>query len=468
MAITVSNSNALSLLNILNKTQSTQSDVLRRLSTGSKINSGSDDPAGLIAMRQIDSNLRSVDTAISNNQRTDAMLGVADKAMNEIASMLSDIQDLAQKSANSAGLSVSEVAANQAQIDNAIEAIDRIVGSTQFNGKKLLDGSLAIQASTSDSAKITDVDVFSRNPESTVSTLSVEVTNSAERASHTLATTSASTATTIQVAGTLGSAVIEVAADANLSAVAVKINDATATTGITASVNGSNELQLFGDYGSSSFVKVDVLAGGGSAYTAGDTDGTDATVSVNGQAAAVDGLKVNYLNNGVNVSFTITEDFNDDGAGAPQTITVSSAEDSGATFQLGTEASTRATIGVSSLYSQRLGDSVSGYLSTLKSGSANSLLIDPSKAATIAKKAVSQLAQFQGQIGGFQKFQVKTAINSLNANKEGLSSARSTIADVDYAAETAELSRQNVLLQSSISLLGVANQQTSQILSLLR
>jgi flagellin len=78
------------------------------------------------------------------------------------------------------------------------------------------------------------------------------------------------------------------------------------------------------------------------------------------------------------------------------------------------------------------------------------------------------VAAAQGRLGGFQKFTVDTTLHSLNATKKSLEEARSSIADVDFAAETANLNRQNVLLQSATQLLGVANQQTSQILSLLR
>ena len=78
------------------------------------------------------------------------------------------------------------------------------------------------------------------------------------------------------------------------------------------------------------------------------------------------------------------------------------------------------------------------------------------------------MATVQGRLGGFNKFQVQSSINSLNATKKGLEDARSIIGDVDYAAETAELNKQNVLLQAAISLLGLANQQSSSILSLLR
>ena len=74
----------------------------------------------------------------------------------------------------------------------------------------------------------------------------------------------------------------------------------------------------------------------------------------------------------------------------------------------------------------------------------------------------------QGRVGGFQKFQVRTAVDALNNNKEGLSKVQSVINDVDYASASAELNRQNVLLQSAMSLLGLANQQSTQVLSLLK
>ncbi len=80
---------------------------------------------------------------------------------------------------------------------------------------------------------------------------------------------------------------------------------------------------------------------------------------------------------------------------------------------------------------------------------------------------MSDVANARGRIGGFQRFQVQTSINSLSAAKTGLSAARSVIADTDYAVATAELNRQSVLLNSGISLLGLANQQAAQILSLL-
>ena len=150
MALTVTNSNTLSLLNILNRTSADQSSTLTRLSTGFKVNRGADDPAGLIAIQSLNAELTGVDAAIANGQRTKSVLGVADGALAEVSSLLTEIEQLAASSTNSGGLSASEIAANQAQIDNAINSIDRMIRTTTFHGKKLLDGQQSIRATASD------------------------------------------------------------------------------------------------------------------------------------------------------------------------------------------------------------------------------------------------------------------------------------------------------------------------------
>lgn len=472
MALTINNSNSLTLLNILNRTSASQSDSLTRLSTGSRINKGADDPAGLIAMRSLESNLRGVESAISNNQRTDSMLSVADNAFGQISSLLNDVQRLAQASANSAGLSADELAANQSQIDNAISAIDRIVRTTEFNGKKLLDGSLGINVSGVSSSNITDVRVFNRDPNSSSTSLTVTLQSAAERAALTSVIANSSLgATTITIQGARGSATIEVLSSENLSSVTAKINAATAQTGVVASqTSATAAIALRSEnYGADEFARVTVLSGGtlyGSGSVSNAVDyGLDASVTVNGQSTAVDGLNVNFSNGELNISFNITEAFNSSSAGTSSSFSVTTG---GATFQLGIGTDTKATIGIDGLFSQQLGSATLGYLSSLKSGGANSVINNATNASAIAAEASKVVAKAQGRIGGFQKFQVKTAMSQMTTTKESLSSALSTIKDVDYATETANLNQQNVLLQSAISLLGLANQQSSQILALLR
>ena len=461
MALTISNPNAVTLLNILNRTSMAQSNVLTRLSTGSRINTGADDPAGLIALRDVDTQIAAVGAALSNNQRTDAMLGVADSSMTEIASMLDDIQELAQKSSNSAGLSASELAANQAQIDNAIAAIDRIVATTEFNGQNMLDGALALNTTTAGS-KVTDINVYSRGNTTGSKALTVSVTGAASQAHATAATSNYAGATTLSIQGKLGTAIVDIASGVSLASAAVQINDAKAETGVSAVISGGDMFAYSTEYGSAAFARVEVLSGGGGYYKNNYDEGADATVTVNGQSAQVDGLNVNHSAGGYDLSFNLTSTF----TSGSETVTI--AADGGATFQLGTETNTRMTIGLNGMQTNRLGSTDTGYLSSLKSGGANSLYEDPAAAAQIAKEAARTLSRAQGRIGGFQKFQVKTSINALEATNAGLLSTRSTIADVDYASESAELSKQQVLMQSAMSLLGLANQQSAQILSLLR
>ena len=117
--LTITNTNTLSLLNIINRTADRQSQSLLQLSTGLKINKGSDNPAGLIALRSLENELTGVNAAIASNQRTNSVLGVADAAMTELSSLITEIKSLAQASTTPSGLSPKEVAANQAQTDSA-------------------------------------------------------------------------------------------------------------------------------------------------------------------------------------------------------------------------------------------------------------------------------------------------------------------------------------------------------------
>lgn len=467
MAMTISNTNTLSLLNILNKTASAQESVLHRMATGKKINTGADDPAGLLALTKLNSQLTAVDAGISNNQRTDAMLSVADSSLTQIGSLMGDITRLANQTANDAALTSDEIAANQSQIDDALSSIDRIVGSTNFNGKNLIDGSLGINYAVADATKISDVKVYSRKAGTDDATLTVNLTSAAENAAVSGILTGTSTHTrNFMVQGLLGTAVISVASSEAVSSVVAKVNAAANQTGVSATyVSASTQMDLTSmAAGSSAFVRTKLIDGAGVAEK--NARGTDAVVTVDGQKAAVDGNHVNFSGNGISLSFE-----NAMTTAGSTTISIygdGASGRSGATFSLGTNGEALATLGIDGLYTAQLGNQTDGYLKSLASGGANSLLSNPTQAATIARAAAKQVATVQGRIGGFQKFQVRTAVDALNNNKEGLSKVQSVINDVDYAAESAELNRQNVLLQSAMSLLSLANQQSTQVLALLK
>ncbi len=467
MGLTVNNVNTLSLLNILNRTTSDQTNTLLKLSTGHKINSGADDPAGLIAVQSLNAELTGVEAAMANTQRANSMLSVADKALVEVESLLSEIETLAAQSTSSGGLSSSEIAANQAQIDNAINSINRIIQTTTFNGKKLLDGQQSIRATASAPTQISDLRVFSRPTTSSTLTMSVNVSQAATVASATLGSFTAADSTdvsaaTFSIAGSLGTATITVDDTDTLADVAAKIVAAKSETGVSASVSGSELHIQSTQYGDNAFISAQYISGDADFLTVSYTTGSDAEVTVNGQAAYVDGLHVSFSSNGTSGEFYLADTTS---TGSFGNLSISGG---GMTFQLGTSSSTQATLGIEGLFGHQLGNSSDGYLNTLLSGGTSDLSTDANNAVTIAKASLNQIATQRGRIGGFQKFQVETSYNSLTATKEALENARGVIDDVDYAIETAALARTQVLVQSAVSLLGVASQQSSQILSLLQ
>ena len=139
------NTNVSSLVarNTLGRSNAALEQSLTRLSTGLRINTGKDDPAGLIASENLRSDITSIKKAISNTDRANQVIGTADSALGQVSSLLNDIRGLVVESANSGVLSEEQIAANQLQVDSSLEAIDRIAQTTTFQGRRLLDGSLS-------------------------------------------------------------------------------------------------------------------------------------------------------------------------------------------------------------------------------------------------------------------------------------------------------------------------------------
>lgn len=146
------NTNVSSLVaqNTLGRSNASLNQALTRLSTGLRINTGKDDPAGLIASENLRSDITAVKKAITNTERANQVIATADSALGQVSSLLNDIRGLVTESANTGALSPDQIAANQLQIDSSLEALNRIAQTTTFQGRKLLDGSLDFITTTSD------------------------------------------------------------------------------------------------------------------------------------------------------------------------------------------------------------------------------------------------------------------------------------------------------------------------------
>ena len=149
------NNNVTSLIaqRILRDNNLNLSQSLERLSTGFRINRGGDDPAGLIASEKLRAEKTALSAAIGNAERADQIANIMEGGLQEISSLLQEVQGLIGQNGSETGLSTEEKEANQFQVDQIIQTIDRIASTTTFNGVKLLNGSQDFQVQTGDEVR---------------------------------------------------------------------------------------------------------------------------------------------------------------------------------------------------------------------------------------------------------------------------------------------------------------------------
>lgn len=221
-------------------------------------------------------------------------------------------------------------------------------------------------------------------------------------------------------------------------------------------------------FGSDSFVSVKALSG---TFTLTDSNGnvadrnvgTDVVARINGIAAIGKGLKASLNTASLDLSFSVNESV-EDGEEINFNIT-----GGGALFQLGPKvvSNQQARLGIQSVSTATLGG-VSGRLFELRSGGAKALDTDAGGAAKVVDEVITVITQLRGRLGAFQKTTLETNIYTLNDTLANLTEAESSIRDADFAAESAALTRGQILVQSGTSVLGIANQNPQNVLSLLR
>ena len=462
---------------------------LQRLSTGLRINRGSDDPAGLIISERLRSEIRGVDKAIDNAERASNVISTAEAALAEVSELLNSIKALTVEAANVGALSKEEIEANQLQVDSAIDSITRIASTTSFAGLKLLNGSMDYVISGLATSAITDATVFSANF-GTASSLpvSVEVVASAQLGGLYLSTgaTTLPSALTVELAGNLGVEVLQFVSGATLSAVAFAVNRVSDSTGVTASVVSGAAAGLSAlsfntsGFGSDQFVSVRQVVGtggdffqtfdgqGGSAVQR-DT-GEDVLALVNGNLALGQGTSVKLNTNTLKLDLKLTDEYaqTTGSAAAQKSFSITGG---GATFQLGpsVESSQQVGVGIQSIAANRLGNSVIGFLNTIASGGQNSLTNGKAReASNIIDESITQVSVIRGRLGSFERNTLQTNIRSLQIALENLTASESRIRDTDFAEETSKLARAQVLNNVGTSILATANSTTGNVLALLQ
>lgn len=480
---------ALTAIRHLNANNNLLSKSLERLSSGLRINRGADDPAGLIASESLRSEMRGLNAAIINSERAINVISTTDAALGEISKLLLDIKGLVVQTANDGALSDAEIEANQLQVDSLLSSINRIANTTQFNGKKLLNGNLAYTVDAQDTSKISRLQVFGANvPTGSSLPVTVEITQSAQTATLLISATNSgivattlSNAITIEVQGSLGTETFSFASGTQTSAIVSAIVASKNSTGVSASLSSAGAILRFNStkFGSEEFVSVKTISGTFNvqppAGSTGSADfeldkGRNAALVVNGQAASVrNGFTANIRNGGLDVVLDLSQSFGTSAAGAKTTFSITGG---GANFQIGpnVDADGRISIGITSTSTTNLGSATAGFLNALGSTGPSNLLTSSNLPAAedIISAAISQVSTLSGRLGGFQANQVETNLNSLRVALENVTASESSIRDTDFAVEVTRLTRAQILQQSTTQILGLANQIPQSILSLLR
>ena len=472
--------------------------TLERLSTGLRINRGKDDPAGLIASENLRAEKSALTAAIANAERADQFSNIAEGGLSEISSLLTELRGLVTASASTSSTSAEEKSANQLQIDSILQTSDRLSEATNFQGIKLLNGNQDFTAGNID-AGVSDYRINAAKLNFGASqSVTTTVTTSAQRATLQLDLNRATISTTgnqlftIEIAGAGGSREFSFGNGTTVAQAVSAINAFKDVIGVSATANSNSGINLKStDFGSDQFVSVRVvnLAGvsgaklvkaaatnennysGASVDVAASAlvrdDGQDIAGSVNGLVATGRGRTLKVATDFLDSEITLTGTR----AQTAGTFSAFNITGGGASFQLDSKINlgTKTTLGIQNVAARKLGTTTLGFLSDLATGKDKNVVNgDLGAAAKIVEEAIKQLSGLRGRLGAFQKNVVGSTIRNLGISLENSAAAESVIRDADFATETANLTRGQILSQAGGQSLGLANSAPQAALSLLR
>ncbi|MGM0843784.1 MAG: flagellin [Bacillota bacterium] len=397
---------------------------MEKLSSGLRINNAADDAAGLAISEKMRGQIRGLDQASANAQDGISMIQTAEGALNETHDILQRMRELSVQASNDTN-TLDDRKEIQKEVEQLKSEIDRISETTEFNTQKLLNGSLGVSGSSTDSAV---VDITSATGLKQ-GDYDVTIDTAATKASATLGTGDFVAATDVSnkelvINGTKIDFSGMTAATG--TDIANKINEYKDVTGIEATVDtvtnaGEENIQLTQtEFGSTN----KITTGGADAAEFGAATGVvgdDAVVTIEGP----DGATQQVTGLGQNVGFKGAE-FVAKGASGTETITVAGG---GATLQIGANKGQNMTVDINEISTNTLGDRAnSDFVKDLNVTTQEGA----DEAVKVLDDAIQQVSGERSKLGSFQN-RLDHTINNLGTSSENLTAAESRIRDVDYA-----------------------------------
>ncbi len=454
-----------------NRTQNDLATAISRLSSGLRINSAKDDAAGLAISDRFTAQINGTNQAARNANDGISLAQTAEGALASISTNLQRIRELAVQSANATN-SASDRSALQQEVSQLQAEIDRVATQTQFNGTNLLDGSFSAKIFQVGANKGQTITVDSIASARTSTLGAYQGFNLANQSIGTASNTAAALTVTVGSGSTV--ALGTVAVDGK--AIANAINSGN-VAGLTATANAT------------------VVAAGTSTDAA--TASGNATVTINGVAITIAGVDGNLAQSRANALAAINAQSAATGVVAADTgsgLTLTAADGRNITtayaagsftgsamadFGLAAAATTGSTINVSYTAAGTSGNVVfaqTGGLNSTTAIAATGTAVGAIDISSVAganaalssiDAALSTVSSSRATLGAVQN-RFSSTIENLQTMSENLSASRSRIQDADFAQETANLSRAQVLQQAGTAMVAQANQMPQQVLTLLR
>ena len=455
------------------RTQGDLSTAINRLSSGLRINSAKDDAAGLAISERFTSQIRGLNQAARNANDGISLSQVAEGGLGSIGGNLQRMRELAVQSANATN-SASDRVALQQEVSQLAAEIDRVATQTQFNGTNLLDGSFAAQQFQVGANAGQTITVSSINSARTSTLGQFNGFNAQSLGTITNGAASALSVTLVGPGTVVGLGTVATDAKAIASAL-----NASGITGISASArpNGVNAatgaLTSGSTVGSATFV----LNGTTIALTQSNnlqTNLASTVAAINAQSA---NTGVIATNTGSGVSLAAADGRNISiGAIALGTATNTALTDFGLAAAGTTtgivDATYQAPSGTSVTSLTFAGAGLSSTQPVAQTGTAIAAVdittvAGANAALSAVDAALASVNSSRAALGAIQN-RFSSTIENLQTSGENLSASRSRIQDADFAMETANLARAQVLQQAGTAMIAQANQLPQQVLALLR
>ena len=497
MLVVNSNINSLTAQRNLSTSTNLLTQALTRLSSGQRINSGADDAAGLAIATRLGVQVRLSATAIRNANDGVALAQTAESALQEITNILTRIKELALQSVNSTNSSTDRTSLNQ-EVQAQIAEVTRIATQTKVGTTALLDGTfngsfqVGLEQGQTVSATIANFRASSLAGSVASQALTFLSGLTSVGAAEANSYLGVNSSTALQITGPRGVSFIRqtTAADDTVSAIenaqsaiasAAVINESSSTTGVSATATAAT------------------FTTNGTFANALNVDGATNTIRINGQSVVVNlnggsaALRRQQLIDAINSQVSGVTAAT--GAGTTFVLTASDGRNisvqtsagtgantvSGEVFGFTTAPTTAGTIARGGITLQAGGNLTSTFTNTDQvagegsTTAASSTLLSltvasvsgANSALLVADSIIETINSQRASLGAIQN-RLASTIANLQVVQEKLADFRSRILDADFAAETANLSKSQILRSAGLSVLAQANSAPASVLELLR